>query len=155
MPSRYHPGNILIRSYDPPEALLSDVGCASDQTEILYDWPGTIPYLAPEQWEGLLHGPAVDYWACGLVDYELLTREVTQSRVDPGPVLECYHEALEKRGSVIAECCMNMLNTEPATRMTAREAAKMLFLQFAVEKQREEEALDDMSMLNSKRTKIR
>lgn len=46
------PDNILVRSYEPPDAMLTDFGCASDNPTILYDWPGTVPYLAPEQVEG-------------------------------------------------------------------------------------------------------
>lgn len=152
------PGNILIRSYDPPEALLSDFGCASDQTSILYDRPGTIAYLAPEQREGLKHGRAVDYWACAIVGYELLTSEVTHGRIEPGPVLDYYHKMLEERGSVMAECCRDMLSADPDARMTARDAANALKLFFAVqEKSRDEERNGDegdpMSLLKSKRTR--
>ncbi|KAF2275503.1 kinase-like protein [Westerdykella ornata] len=152
------PGNILIRSYDPPEALLSDFGCASDQNSILYDRPGTVPYLAPEQREGLKHGRAVDYWACAIVGYELLTGEVTHGRIEPGPVLDYYHKTLDDRGSVMAECCKDMLNPDPDARISAREAANALALFFAVQEksqdgQRSGDESDAMSLLTYKRTR--
>lgn len=49
-----------------------DFGCATTEEGILYDWPGTVPYLAPEQREGERHGHQVDYWACALVGVKIL-----------------------------------------------------------------------------------
>jgi serine/threonine protein kinase len=42
------PANLLVQSYDPPLAKVTDFGSATAKKTILYDWPGTIPYLAPE-----------------------------------------------------------------------------------------------------------
>lgn len=47
--------NILIRGYDPPEALLSNFGSALDEKTVFYNDGGTIPYLAPEQQKGSRH----------------------------------------------------------------------------------------------------
>jgi serine/threonine protein kinase len=120
------PVNILIRSFDPPEALICDFGCLSDKSEIMYDAPGTVPYLAPEQRKGLTHDPTVDYWACGLVGYELLTGEVTYQRVEVGSMLEGYHRNLDAIQSVMAKCCKSMLDANPAMRMPARDAVEAL-----------------------------
>lgn len=120
------PVNILIRSFDPPEALICDFGSLSDKSEIMYDSPGTVPYLAPEQRKGRTHDPTVDYWACGLVGYELLTGEVTQQRVEAGTMLEVYHEKLDGIGTVMAKCCKNMLHRNPMMRMPARDAAEAI-----------------------------
>lgn len=54
----------------------------------MYDSPWTVPYLAPEQRKGQTHDPTVDYWACRLVGYELLTDEATQQRAEAGTMLE-------------------------------------------------------------------
>lgn len=148
------PGNILIRSYDPPEALLSDFGCASDRKVILYDRPGTVPYLAPEQREGLRHGPAVDYWACGLVGYELLIREVTHGRVEPGPLLDYYHETLDAKESVMAELCKEMLVADPEARVTAREAANRLVLVFAMQEEAARDGAEAAALPRSKKAKL-
>lgn len=86
------PKNILVKSYDPPEAMLTDFGCASDKTIIQYDWPGTIPYLAPEQAEKRTHGKTVDCWSCGIVGLELILRRSIPSRILPGSGLTDYRQ---------------------------------------------------------------
>lgn len=117
------PENILLKSYDSPRALVTDFGCVSDQQVILYDRPGTIPYLALEQKEGFQHGPAVDYWACGVVGYELLIREHTgNERIEPGRNLEWCHQMLRYKPTAMAKGCIQMLQTSPDCRMTATEA---------------------------------
>ncbi|TAQ86913.1 hypothetical protein B7494_g4750 [Chlorociboria aeruginascens] len=50
------PANLLVQSYDPPLAKITEFGSATTKKTILYDWPGTIPYLAPEQRDGQFHG---------------------------------------------------------------------------------------------------
>lgn len=94
----------------------------------MYESPGTAPYLAPEQRRGQTHGPSVDYWAFGLVGYELLTGDATQQRVEVGSMLEEYHRKLDEIGSVIAKCCKNMLSADPTLRMTAKDAMEALGL---------------------------
>lgn len=106
--------------------MLSDFGSASDEEEILYDWPGTIPYLAPEQIERQTHGRAVDYWACALVGVELIGGPETTRRVMPGQHLVEYQRWLDKSESPIADCCRAMLEAEPRSRMTAAEALAQL-----------------------------
>ena len=116
------PDNILVRSYDPPEAMLTDFGCASDKPMILYDRPGTVPYLAPEQVEGKTHDRAVDYWSCGIVGLELTLRRAISSRIMPGRDLTDYQESLGKSDSPLARCSRAMLEVKPNSRMTAAEA---------------------------------
>jgi serine/threonine protein kinase len=116
------PENILVRSYEPPEAMLTDFGCASDKETIMYDWPGTVPYLAPEQAEGKTHGRAVDYWSCGLVGVELSLGGRIKSRLMPGPNLMAVHEHLRKENTPLAKCSRAMLEEDPKTRMTAAQS---------------------------------
>lgn len=108
--------------------MLTDFGCASDLEEILYDAPGTIPYLAPEQFEGLTHGRPVDYWACALVGIELMGGPETTGRIRvlPGRLLgECRSWLMESK-SAMANPCHEMLVLEPSERMTAKQAFDML-----------------------------
>jgi serine/threonine protein kinase len=105
----------------------------------MYDSPGTVPYLAPEQRKGQTHDPTVDYWACGLVGYELLTGEVTQQKVEAGAMLEAYHEKLHDIGSVMANCCKNMLHRNPRMRMPAKDAAEAMRAAFVDEENSEVE----------------
>lgn len=125
------PDNILIESLNPPVPKITDFGCASDESSILYDKPGTIAYLAPEQVEGKHHAFPVDYWACGLVGVELLSKEETRNRIVPGPQLH----ALQKRMTdfkctvkFMPFCCRRMLDNDPENRMTAEEAFNVLRL---------------------------
>ena len=75
------PANLTVQSYDPPFAQVIDFGSATAKTRILYDWPGTIPYLAPEQREGEYHGCHVDYWACALVGLQILGHRIPNSQI--------------------------------------------------------------------------
>jgi serine/threonine protein kinase len=61
------PANLIVKSNTPPDMAITDLDCATTENEILYDRPGTIPYLAPEQREKLKHGENVDIWALGVV----------------------------------------------------------------------------------------
>lgn len=120
------PDNILVRSYEPPEAMLTDFGCASDNPNILYDRPGTIPYLAPEQVEGKTHGRAVDYWSCGIVGLELTKRKAISSRIMPGRDPSDHRNYLKGLGSTLARCSWAMMEVDPNSRMTADEALEIL-----------------------------
>jgi serine/threonine protein kinase len=119
------PDNILVRSYEPPDAMLTDFGCASDNLTIPYDRPGTVPYLAPEQVEGKTHGRAVDYWSCGLVGLELILRRAITSRVTPERNLPDYQNSLKISDSPLATCSIAMLQVDPNTRMTAADALSL------------------------------
>lgn len=116
------PDNILVKSYDPPEAMLTDFGCASAKIRIPYDSPGTISYLAPEQVEGQTHGRAVDYWSCGVVGLELVRGEAVRSRILRGHNLTHHQNFLRNSGSPLNMCALAMLQLDPDSRMTAAEA---------------------------------
>lgn len=120
------PDNILVKQYDPPEAMLTDFGCASDEKEILYDRAGTVLYLAPEQVEGQTHGRAVDYWSSALVGVELMGGPETSQRLWPGEMLTDYQEWLDSSKSPMAGPCRAMLEAEPRSRITASEALDCL-----------------------------
>jgi serine/threonine protein kinase len=120
------PDNILVRSYDPPEAMLTGFGCASHRIQIPYGCPGTISYLAPEQVEGQTHGPAVDYWSCGVVGLELVLGKVVGSRILPGHRLAQYQDCLRESESPLNVCALAMLQLDPYLRMTAAEALPYL-----------------------------
>lgn len=120
------PDNILVESYDPPKAILTDFGCASDESVILYDFPGTIPYLAPEQQEKKTHTYCVDYWGCGLVGLELTLQRTYGRRILSPEDLSACHRFLQDRGSATAICAGKMLQWEPKERMTAEEGLELL-----------------------------
>ncbi|KAJ9370755.1 hypothetical protein DTO282E5_4515 [Paecilomyces variotii] len=120
------PDNILVKSYDPPAAMLTDFGCASDKPVILYDFPGTIPYLAPEQVEKRTHDRSVDYWSCGLVGLELTLRRTYGRRIMSSDDLSECQKHLEGSDSPTAICAGRMLQLEPSARLTAEEGFKLL-----------------------------
>lgn len=120
------PDNILVKSYDPPAAMLTDFGCASDKSVILYDFPGTISYLAPEQVEKRTHDRSVDYWSCGLVGLELTLRRTYGRRIMSSDDLSECQKHLESSDSPTAICAGRMLQLEPSARLTAEEGLKLL-----------------------------
>jgi serine/threonine protein kinase len=117
------PDSVLVRSYDPPDVMLTDFGCASDATDILYDGAGTEQYRAPEQVEGRTHDRAVDYWGCGIIGLELILKRPIESRIVPGLGLTYYQKVLEGlQDSLLARCSRKMLEEAPGSRMTAFDA---------------------------------
>lgn len=116
------PDNLLVRTYVPPDAMLTDFGCASDNPSNSYDSSGTELYLAPEQVKEQRHGRAVDYWSCGIVGWELLEKKSVPERIWPRKNLTYYHQRLESSGSPLARCARAMLVEDPNSRMTAAAA---------------------------------
>jgi serine/threonine protein kinase len=116
------PQNIVITSYDPPDAKIIDFGCATSKSSTIYDKPGTLIYLAPEQVQGRCHGREVDYWACGLVGAQILGFQLRE-RILSEPSLERIITWLSnKNDDPIARCCVDMLKYEPSQRTTAKDA---------------------------------
>ncbi|KAF2803012.1 uncharacterized protein BDZ99DRAFT_482542 [Mytilinidion resinicola] len=105
---------------------ITDFGCASEEKEIEYDWPGTVPYLAPEQVEKQTHGPPVDCLACGLIGSELIRRPRSTGRLWPGEQLEILQTWLSESNSSIADCCEAMLDPHPNSRMTIKQAVAQI-----------------------------
>lgn len=124
------PANLTVQSYNPPLAQIIDFGSAKNENWILYDWPGTIPYLAPEQRPGEYHGCSVDYWACALVGLELCGYQLSNSQVND-TAFEKIHEWLGGKPEAPMEtCCKAMLQWQPSDRMTAAQALQDLLAPF-------------------------
>jgi serine/threonine protein kinase len=115
------PGNLTVRSYDPPDAQIIDFGCATKERKTFYDKPGTIPYLAPEQKEGQYHERSVDYWASALVGLELVNIRSVPGRVTEDNYRELMNSIGKKVAHPIVSACKDMLRIEPSQRMTAAE----------------------------------
>jgi len=116
------PGNLVVAKYDPPNAQIIDFGCATFESKILYDRPGTIPYLAPEQAAGLYHGRSVDYWSIALVGLELLGYSMPGVQVT-AEIYDGMHRWLANQSDdAMVSCCKGMLQWEPASRLTAADA---------------------------------
>ena len=117
------PSNLAVQSYDPPCACIIDFGCATWQETVLYDWPGTVPYLAPEQAEGLWHGRSVDIWAMAIVGTELFGRQTPRAKVDRTEY-ESMHRWLRRHQDdmPIWEVCSRMLQWNVGSRIAAEEA---------------------------------
>jgi serine/threonine protein kinase len=119
------PANLAVITFDPPEARILDFGCATFSARTMYDAPGTIPYLAPEQEKGKYHDRSVDYWAVALVGLEVLGYK-NRGRMDADQFLKAraWLEDFERgRGPhPITACCEAMLQWEPQDRMSAADA---------------------------------
>jgi serine/threonine protein kinase len=124
------PENLVVESYDPPRARIIDFGCATKEDCILYDRPGTIPYLAPEQRPGVYHGRAVDYWACGLVGLDLMKYKRSGLQVDSS-MLARIHAWLDGRQQhPMAACCRGFLEWNVEDRLTAQTAIDGVLLEY-------------------------
>jgi serine/threonine protein kinase len=118
------PGNLAIIAFDPPQAKILDFGSATIAPTTLYDSPGTITYLAPEQEPGLTHTCSVDYWAVALVGLEILKyRMRARVRRDQFATVHAWladHDRVHGPHP-IAACCRAMLRWESRARMTAAD----------------------------------
>ncbi|KAJ5288060.1 kinase-like domain-containing protein [Penicillium angulare] len=117
-------------SYDPPDSMLTDFGCASDKAAIRFDGTGTRRYLAPEQQCGELHGKEVDYWSCAIIGLELIRGRIIESRIKPrdNGCLDLDNKDMANLTSpdVLSKCSRAMIQVEPDMRMTAAQGLKLL-----------------------------
>ncbi|TVY53203.1 Serine/threonine-protein kinase grp [Lachnellula cervina] len=131
------PGNLTVKSYDPPDAQIIDFGCATTAPRTLYDRPGTIPYLAPEQCENQWHDKSVDYWACALVGAELvgLKRRSSERIAGQNYLILCHwlDDYKVPSGQPLIDVCKGMLKIEPAERMTAADALEKHLSDFHID----------------------
>ena len=63
------PGNIILQSIMPMHAKIIDFGLATTHPQA--GLCGSLPYCAPEMWEGQEHSTAVDIWSFGMVILEI------------------------------------------------------------------------------------
>lgn len=72
------PGNVLVRSIDPPDLVLTDFGIASllaaDVSQKMTGLKGTPMYWAPEAFSRMAGRPG-DWWGLGMIVLELLSGE--------------------------------------------------------------------------------
>ncbi|KAJ1464545.1 kinase-like domain-containing protein, partial [Baffinella frigidus] len=80
-----HSHGIVHRDLKPENVLLNSVGhvvvtdfgaskISSDKGDIRTDsWVGTEMYMAPEQIKGQQYGRVVDWWAVGVLSWEMVT----------------------------------------------------------------------------------
>jgi len=119
------PANLAVITFDPPQARILDFGCATFSARTMYDSPGTILYLAPEQEKGKYHDRSVDYWAVALVGLEVLGFK-HRGRVDADQFtkIQSWLDDYEQGRSPhpIAICSRAMLRWDPQDRITAQEA---------------------------------
>jgi serine/threonine protein kinase len=88
------PENILV-SHDGEHVQIIDFGLAEQirtsmtlVSRVQFDSAGTIPYMAPEQWERKKQDGRTDQYALGVVAYELLTDELPFSGSDVAVIMQ-------------------------------------------------------------------
>jgi serine/threonine protein kinase len=120
------PPNVLVTSFNPPLALLTDFGCASDEALMEYTTVGTITYLAPEQVQGKTHTHAVDLWALGLVGSELMGLWLGKRAMPGEDDFDNFLRLLEEEDHVMARCCRGPLKAIAEQRMPAEDVCSTL-----------------------------
>lgn len=126
--------NILVDSFDPPLARLTDFGCATEEGIMKFDTLiGTVLYAAPEQVPGKTYTRKVDLWALGCVGCHLLGLRLEAlgvERIMPEQVqFSRIHEALQKPqldGNTFVKCTRELLVVDPEKRLMAKDAIKPL-----------------------------
>jgi serine/threonine protein kinase len=127
------PGNLAVISFDPPQAKILDFGSATIAPKTLYDSPGTVTYLAPEQKAGQYHDCCVDYWAVALVGLEILKyRLCGRIGKDQFAIIHTWLDDYDRvRGlHPITQCCRSMLQWESQERMRAADALSILLADY-------------------------
>jgi hypothetical protein len=132
------PSNVLVSRSDG-RVVVVDFGLAtrlgaSDSATLSANWGGTPAYMAPEQAElGSPLGPAADWYAVGVVLYEVLTGDLPfpgtpyeivhrKAHAEPPDILACAPAAPRD----LALLCSRLLQRRPEERPTGEEIAAML-----------------------------
>jgi serine/threonine protein kinase len=118
------PANLTVVRYEPPLCQIVDLGCATSKTTMLYDHPGTIPYLAPEQRDGDFHDCAVDCWAVALVGIQLFGAKPWRIQIDEDGLQRIKQWLGTRETHPALLCCTEMLIWDSKQRLTAAAALR-------------------------------
>ena len=128
-----HDRNILYRDLKPENLLIDetgylkvvDFGFAKVVQEFTYTLCGTPEYLAPELVLGSGHGKGVDYWALGVLIYEMITGDSPFAANDPvqicKKVLAGKFKASRNSSPVCTEVIKELLTKESRKRLGCKK----------------------------------
>lgn len=125
------PSNILIRSLDPPDFVLTDFGISSISQLSLHQTSlsATILYSSPESITGVV-SKATDYWALGLIIFEMLTGRNPYSEMNERAVLYTLATkqvpGVEAIGGEFAPAVRGLLTRDVRRRWQASELERFI-----------------------------
>ncbi|KAL7512474.1 hypothetical protein ACHAXN_009446 [Cyclotella atomus] len=127
--NEFHAQKICYRDLKPENLVLDsnghcvmiDFGLAKRCDGPTHTFCGTPDYIAPEVIQGIGYGPQVDYWALGVLMYELFEGEAPFASYDPGSVakkiLQGRVDFPRKMSSSLQEVIRALLTRDPSRRL--------------------------------------
>lgn len=138
------PANMLIRDEQDYQIKIADFGFAVlvGSDSFLTSYCGTGAYMAPEIVQDSNYGKPVDIWACGVILYLLISGDYPFQNGPSGDITDAIiqnkwqqnmHPRIQEASPGARDFIAKLLTSDPAKRLTAKEALKQTWIQSAMQ----------------------